>query len=297
MAQTVSGLIAAYLASVPAKSRRPYRRVLDMWIRWCADNAIDMMHVRRSHIDAWKIWRVEHMGVSPATLAAELTPICCFYEYLWQEGYLERNPAEHVKRPTQRRWSDGSWLSEEQASKFLALAEADRRTWVGAACALLLLNGLRRNEVLGLDIADYHRVDGRPTLHVKRKFDWMQEVGLADRTAADVERAIGKRATGPLLLYRGKRLQSQTLAATIADLGKQSGADRRITPHSLRRTFATTARRHGVPDREIMASGAWSSREMIDRYDMGRLAVTNAASTAVSAALTNTDPTERTSQE
>lgn len=287
MAQTVSRLIGEYLTSVPAKSRPGYRHMIDMWLQWCSDNDLDLLRVRRCHIEAYKVWRIERLGLKPSTVATELSPICCLYEYLWQERVIDRNPAEHVKRPKLRRWSDGSWLTTEQAAKLLDLAEADRRAFVGAACCLLLLNGLRAGEVLNLDVADYRRVDGAAVVHVNRKAGWMQDVGLAERTVSAVDRAVGKRESGPLLVYRSKRVPHSMLTEVVADLGARAGAQRRITPHSLRRTFATEARCQGVPDREIMASGGWSTREMIDRYDMGRLAVDNNASRTVENALRN----------
>ena len=281
----VTRLIAEYLASVPAKSRPAYKRVLGLWLKWCSDNRLNVLQIRRFHIDAYRVWRIERLGKQPATVASELVPICCFYEYLWQEQYIERNPAEHVKRPKLRRWSDGSWLPQEQAAPFLDLAEADHRAFVGAACCLLLLNGLRASEPLKLDISDYYRVGDTPVVHVNRKFDWMQEVGLSERAANAVERAIGERRKGPLLVWRGKRVTYQQLASVVTSLGEKVGSARRITPHSLRRSFATTARSQRVPDREIMASGGWSTREMLDRYDMNRLAVENAASVAVAESL------------
>lgn len=285
MDATVSDLIAEYLLSVPATHRRECKRVLNMWMRWCSDNGIDVLQVRRFHIEGYKVWSIERLGKAPGTVATELSPICCFYEYLWQEEYIGRNPGEHVKRPQVRKWSDGSWLPPAQAARFLDLAESDSRTFVGAASCLLLLNGLRAAEPLKLDVPDYRHIGDMPVVHVNRKFDWMQEVGLSARTAAAVERAIGKRTKGPLLVYQGKRVPYWLLLKVIGDLGERVGAARNITPHSLRRTFATEARRQKVPDRDIMASGGWSTREMIDRYDMNRLAVENVASAAVTDAL------------
>lgn len=285
MAQAVNELIASYLASTPAASRATYRRVMGMWLRWCADNDVSVLGVRRVHIDAYRIWRIERLGRQPGSVAGELVPICGFYSYLWQERIIERNPAEHVKRPKLRRWSDGSWLTDEQASRFLHLAEQDRRPFVGAACALMLLSGLRVGETLALDVGDYYHVSDMPVVHVRRKFDWMQEIGIPERCATASDRAKGERGDGPLLVYRGRRVRNATINGIVVKLGERCGAERRITPHSLRRTFATTARAHGVPDREIMASGGWSTREMLDRYDMGRLAVSNTASRTVANAL------------
>ena len=87
------------------------------------------------------------------------------------------------------------------------------------------------------------------------------------------------------MLFRSKRVTYPQLVSVVTSLGEKVGSARRITPHSLRRSFATTARSQRVPDREIMASGGWSTREMLDRYDMNRLAVENAASVAVAESL------------
>lgn len=61
------------------------------------------------------------------------------------------------------------------------------------------------------------------------------------------------------------------------------GIERVITPHSLRRTFVTLARNAGIPDRDIMASGGWSSVAMLDRYDRERASVERHAGIALSA--------------
>lgn len=71
----------------------------------------------------------------------------------------------------------------------------------------------------------------------------------------------------------------------MCDLGESVGAGG-ITPHSLRRTFATLARDAGVADSEIMATGGWSSARMIDYYDMGRRGMRSGAGDALDAYLT-----------
>lgn len=127
-------------------------------------------------------------------------------------------------QPYVRKRSDGSWLPPEQAAPFLDLAEADHRAFVGAACCLLLLNGLRASEPLKLGVSDYYRVGDTPVVHVNRKFDWMKEVGLSERAAKAVERAIGERRKGPLPVWKGKRVTYPQLAGVVAVLGERVGA-------------------------------------------------------------------------
>lgn len=64
-------------------------------------------------------------------------------------------------------------------------------------------------------------------------------------------------------------MSTQRARSVVADVASAIGAEG-ITPNSLRRTFATLARDAGVDDRDIMATGGWSSQHMLDYYDMGR---------------------------
>lgn len=68
--------------------------------------------------------------------------------------------------------------------------------------------------------------------------------------------------------------------AVVAGVAEEIGVPG-ITPHSLRRTFATLARDSGQPDRDIMASGGWHSPQMLDYYDMGRRAARSGAPEAL----------------
>jgi integrase len=40
----------------------------------------------------------------------------------------------------------------------------------------------------------------------------------------------------------------------------------RLSPHDLRRTFATVAIRLGAPSRIVQVAGRWSRLEMVERY-------------------------------
>ena len=61
------------------------------------------------------------------------------------DGWLARNPAEHVRPPRQHKRQGSTW-SEADVRAFLELASADRL----AACWRMTLYGMRRGEVAGL---------------------------------------------------------------------------------------------------------------------------------------------------
>ena len=50
---TVSDMIAGFLAGLSPGTRAVYRSVVSRWLRWCADNGIDMLRAKRTHIEAF----------------------------------------------------------------------------------------------------------------------------------------------------------------------------------------------------------------------------------------------------
>lgn len=47
--ETVSDMIAGFLAGLTPGTRAGYRSVVSRWLRWCADNGIDMLRAKRTH--------------------------------------------------------------------------------------------------------------------------------------------------------------------------------------------------------------------------------------------------------
>lgn len=284
MAQEVSfgRLIAAYLVGVPAASRRQYRDTLDGWAAWCADNAIDTLRPSRWHIEAYGEW-LRRMGKRPATIANAYVPICALYRYAHQEGLTPDDPGRDVRRPHVRKWSQGTWLEPDEAGRLTRLAARDPRPWLEASVRLMLTHGLRVGELIAIDVTDLTTVGTAHAVRIHRKADWQQTVVLTDATWRAVLKAKGRKDHGPLIRIHGRRATEAALLNAVSSLAVDAGVDpsRRITPHSLRRTFATLARQAGVPDREIMASAGWTRRSMIDYYDMGRLSCTSSAAQGV----------------
>ena len=51
--ETVSDMIAGFLAGLSPSTRAGYRSVVSRWLRWCADNGIDMLRAKRTHIEVF----------------------------------------------------------------------------------------------------------------------------------------------------------------------------------------------------------------------------------------------------
>ncbi|MCH3975976.1 tyrosine-type recombinase/integrase [Bifidobacterium tibiigranuli] len=220
------------------------------------------------HIEAWsRYWSATGHTMNSRKDGTGI--VCGFYAYLLEQGAIESNPAERVRRPRVPRMSDGSSLTREQAARFLQLAESEPDD-AQALCLLLLLNGMRIGEALALDTAD---IDiGASTVRITRKYGFVQHLRMPQETAAVLARITAGRDHGPLLRNaKGKRMNEAGADRIVSRLGRQAGAARRISPHSLRRTFATLSRDAGIPDRQITAMAGWADSDMLDYYDQGRM--------------------------
>lgn len=267
--ETVSDIIAGFLAGLTPSTRAGYRSVVSRWLRWCADNGIDMLRAKRTHIEVFAAYDGGMRPAAKSTVCKNLSVVCCLYRYLCEEGYIDSDPGEHVRRPRLYGHSDGTYLTRDQAVAFLAEARhMDAQT--DALCSLLLLTGARVSEALGLDVEDCHLDDGRPWVRFDRKGDWSQRVAVPSDAAKALARHLGRRKHGPVFRdSSGARLRQQTAVGIVSSVALRVGVPG-ISPHSLRRTFCTLSRDAGVPDRDIMAAGGWNSPQMLDYYDMSR---------------------------
>ena len=50
--ETLTDMIAGFLVGLTPGTRAQYRSVVSRWLRWCADNGIDMLRAKRTHIEA-----------------------------------------------------------------------------------------------------------------------------------------------------------------------------------------------------------------------------------------------------
>lgn len=137
-----------------------------------------------------------------------------------------------------------------------------------AMSALMLDTGLRAAEVCRLQQADTDTE--RRTLQVIVKGGQWKAAVFSDETAAHIERWKSYRQTitkcGNLFCSTrtGSSLTPEGLYKIVSDWGNR--IDVKLSPHDLRRSFATLATLAGAPERVLMEGGRWSSSSMIHRY-------------------------------
>ena len=81
-----------------AHTRSAYQSDLRCFVSWCTQIGIDPLAVQRAHLDGYAR-SLETMGLASSSVARRLSVMSGLFRYAYEEGYVARNPAAHVRRP------------------------------------------------------------------------------------------------------------------------------------------------------------------------------------------------------
>lgn len=201
--------------------------------------------------------------LAAGTVAKVTTVYRRFFALLFEEGRLRQNPAQRLERPRVPHRIPGEVLTIEQTEKLLRAA--DRATALGlrdrAVVELLYATGLRNMELRALDVSDLDRTERE--VFVRRGKGEKERIVPLTRSAytevvAYVERARPELASrhadsyqALFLSRRGRRLGGLDLSRILARLAEAAELKLRVTPHTMRRSFATHLLRGGASLRHI----------------------------------------------
>lgn len=110
-----------------------------------------------------------------------------------------------------------------------------------AILTLFCLGGLRRNELRMLDRGDVDLVDRTVMIRFAKRGKWRQ-IGLHPKATTAIAAYLATRTDDlpPLFLSaRRQRMANRTINYLLDKYAPQLDLGKRVTPHSLRHTFAT----------------------------------------------------------
>jgi integrase/recombinase XerC len=212
--------------------------------------------------------RLHARGLDAATIGRKLAALRSWFRFLVRRGVLERNVAREVRGPRLPR-KLVSFLPVDEAA---ALMDAKRPP--GAAPArdlavleLLYATGLRVSELAGLDLDDLDRAE--QTVRVLGKGRKERIVPYGSRAAEALARHLAGRGadSGPLFANRrGGRLTVRSIHSIVRRSAAACGIVRRVSPHTLRHTFATHLLDGGADLRMIQELLGHSRLSTTQRY-------------------------------
>ena len=205
------------------------------------------------------LW-LQDRGYSDTTRARKLASAKSMFGFLAEEGIIARNPSEDLSSPRVGR-SLPEVLSVDDVERLLAAAcigdtpEAERDQ---VMLELLYASGMRVSELVSLNMDDLSLEQGYVRCFGKGA---KERVIPLHGKAVDVLKGYLREArplmattrSGDALFLnrRGERLTRQGFWLILKGHASRAGLGRRITPHTLRHSFATHLLRGGAPLRHV----------------------------------------------
>ena len=91
---------AVYLARFKGFSRDQTESDLRCFLVWCAEQSLDPLAARRSHLELYIRWMQEIRRFQPSTVSRRISVAAGFYRTCVTDGVPEQSPAEHIRRPS-----------------------------------------------------------------------------------------------------------------------------------------------------------------------------------------------------
>jgi integrase/recombinase XerC len=205
-------------------------------------------------------------GLDPVSVARKLAALRSWFRFLRRRGVVDQNPAQQVRTPRLPR----KLVSFLPIDETVALMEARHPRATARDTAMLELlyaSGLRVSELVGLDLRDVD-LDGMTVrvLGKGRKERIVPFGAAAGRALREHLDARGPAAGAVFLNRRGGRLTVRSVHTIVRRQARTAGIVKRVSPHTLRHTFATHLLDSGADLRMIQELLGHSRLSTTQRY-------------------------------
>jgi integrase/recombinase XerD len=193
------------------------------------------------------VYELKDAGLQPTSIRRNLSAVRGYFGFLLGEGVITADPSERIDSPTVwRRLPDV--ISREEVTRLLeAPDERHRFYWRDRALLeFAYASGVRVSELTGLKVRDLDFEEGLAVVFGKGARERVVPVGRSALRAVDlymreVRATLAKGETGGCVFLnaRGRPLTRMGVWNILRSAVKRAGIRKRVTPHTLRHSFAT----------------------------------------------------------
>lgn len=222
--------------------------------------AASFQEVSRGHV-ARLLLTLREEGLAPRTVSRHTSSLRGLYRYLLAQGYAKEDPTAHLESPSPWVRLPGV-LSQEEVKRLLAAPPTSNALGLRdkAMLELLYAAGLRVSELVTLRLSDVDLEVGYVRCQGKGGKDRVVPLGRDAQTAvrgylADSRPHLQRGRSSPVLFLSrlGWPLTRQGFWKLLRAYATAAGIDRRVTPHTLRHSFATHLLEGGADLRAVQA--------------------------------------------
>ena len=193
------------------------------------------------------IYLLKDLGMSPATIRREVSAIRTYYGFLVGEGRVAEDPSDRLETPRRGRKLPDTLSVKEVESLLTAPGIDEPLGWRDRALLELAYGaGLRVSELCGLGLTDLLLPENLVRVLGKGSKQRLVPIGRTTIGAVSVYLHTlrptldrGKSGSRVLLNARGEPLSRVGAWGVVKRATERAGIRKRVTPHTLRHSFAT----------------------------------------------------------
>ncbi len=214
--------------------------------------------VNRGLIARLLFWLREE-GLAPRTVARHISSLRGLFRYLLAQGYVTEDPTAHLESASPWTRLPGV-LSQDEVARLLASPLTGDPTGIRdkAMLEVLYAAGLRVSELVTLRLTDVDLEVGYVRCQGKGSKERVVPLGAeaqrwVRRYLASARPRLAKGRTSPALFLSrlGRPLTRQGFWKLLRAYARAAGIGRRVTPHTLRHSFATHLLERGADLRAV----------------------------------------------
>ena len=193
------------------------------------------------------VFALKDLGLSPATIRRQISALHTYFAFLVGEGALPADPSDRLETPRKGRTLPDVLTVTEVEALLAAPSPDEPLGWRDRALLELGYGaGLRVSELCALGMTDLLLSEGLVRVYGKGDKERLVPIGrkvigpvsvYLNTTRLALDR--GKTGSRVLLNARGAPLSRVGAWGIIKRLSKRAGIRKRVTPHTLRHSFAT----------------------------------------------------------
>lgn len=207
--------------------------------------------------------------IKVTTINTRLRGLRSFYNYLFKNKLIEKNPMKNIKLLRDRQKTIETLDNKE--IELLVKTIRKQKTFVGFRDEVIFLvfldTGVRLSELVGIEVAD---VCGNKIIIRKTKNLFERTVYLSESTQEQLERYIkirGNVQTNKLFISHDNRdLNAHSIQTRFTKYGKESNINKRVSPHTFRHTMAKRMIVAGIDAFSLMTLLGHQDMSITKRY-------------------------------